>query len=630
MPKQFTGEVSPPADMKFGADQFVDTSNPLEALPQTMKQLEAASHGLVLQSVSKQFQAEQTGQDELYSQARQAKRGLYDASLAGDEQAISKYSSQLENLKIAERQGAISGQNSQIRQESLLKQTINRYPHLEEEIRQTYSSTRARAQSEREQFKDPIEEGMDDLIKRATSAGRSPAQQLDIEKSQQDFTTFSQNTQMRAMLGNDLQNEFSAAIDKDFGNMAFAEMTNWLNWAQNMSQQNPDFNAEQAKAQFQILKGQVLGQFQQSVNNMLRNSPNPDAVLSRDFIVSKRNEIAKQFDDFASGIDSMDTLKAKQRAMELGKYRGLEKLRQYDPLIAWMVTVNPDKAPDFVFTDWEKTRNVMVNGGISRLNVLIDNATGPEATRMRFQRDMLSGWDGLSQRDYMEKMAGQGGVPESTGEPIVDATRVNAVGSAVLNSNNVTPEMKTNTASALMQAEQVYSKPGEYLAPSEVWYKDATRRATLRTNEGAKKEMTQNVESSTPGIIRNLEGSGSLEALSFTPQLEQDQKAGANPWSVYPSGGPWAASQGQVNSEITALEAKSGMSSNPSNLSGKTINAVKALNNNYWIMRAMYGPAKAEDYSSEVKDLIEKHQADLKAEAEAKAKADESFDKGGQ
>lgn len=611
MADKFTGGVDTPTNLQFGANEFVDTSNPLEALPGAAKALAEGTGVLATRSAQAVFDDQASAERDYYTKSREAKQGLWEASLpeSRDDEAVAKYSQQLIDLKIAEKQGLISGSNSQIRQETILKQTINRFPHREEEIRRMYSSTRARAALEREQFKDPIEEGVDQMVTRAYAAGRTPAQQLDFERAAEGYTVFKQNAEMRATLGTDLQNEFSEMIDKQYSTMAFAEVSNWLGWASKAFQTDKTMTIEMAKGQFEKVKSQILLGYQATVNGIVRNSANPDAVLSRDFVTSKRSEVAKMLDDQVSQINSMDQLVAKQRMMEWGKQLGYEKLMKYDPLIAWMVTSNPEKGAAFVFEDWDKTEHIMRNAGVSELNVLIQNSTGADKTRLQFQRDMILGWNGLSQSEYFDDMLGKGVAPPTTGMPEVDASRTNAVVASTLNSRNSTPEMKTNAAKAALDVEKKYSKPGEYVGPSAVWYKDPARRNALRSDPQFQEQMKTEVENSAANLIQNITDAGAASSISYSRQAEFEPTD--KPWSLYTQGGPFVSTQADVSHtdklNTTMLVA------------GDLRKAVLGLNHMFWIKTVMEGGSAADQWAMTVLREAEQVEKENKEAAEAEA-----------
>lgn len=611
MADKFTGGVDTPTNLQFGANEFVDTSNPLEALPDAAKALAEGTGLLATRSAQAVFDEQTNAEKDYYTKAREAKQGLWEASRpeARDDEAVAKYSQQLMDLKIAEKQGLISGANSQIRQETILKQTINRFPHREEEIRRMYSSTRARAALEREQFKDPIEEGIDAMVSRAFGAGRTPAEQIDFERAAEAYTVFKQNAEMRATLGTDLQNEFSEMIDRNFSTLAYAEVANWLKVARSQFEQDPTMTVEMAKGQLEQVKTQILLGYQRTVNDIVRRSPNPDAVLSRDFVTSKRSEVAKMIDDLGAGITSMDQLVAKQRMMEWGKQLGYEKLMKYDPLLAWTVVSNPEKGAAFILGDWDKTEHIMRTAGVSELNVIIQNSTGAEKTRLQFQRDMILGWNGLSQSEYFDDMLGRGVAPPTTGMPEVDAARTNAVISNALNSSNATPEMKTNAAKAALDVEKKYSKPGEYVGPSAVWYKDPARRNALRSDPQFQEQMKTEVENSAANLIQNITDAGAASSISYLRQAEFEPTD--KPWSLYTQGGPFVSTQADVSHtdklNTTTLVA------------GDLRKAVLGLNHMFWIKTVMEGGSAADQWAMTVLREAEQVEKENKEAAEAEA-----------
>jgi hypothetical protein len=598
MAEKFVGGVDTPTNLRFEADKFVDTSNRWESAPKDAAALADATGTLALNQVQTLFTDEANNQKDYYTSARALKQGMFEAATREDDDAVNEYGRKLQDLKVAEKQGLISGTNSQVRQESLLKQTINRYPHREEKIRQMYSSTRARAAAEKEQFKDPQEEGIDALIQRSFSAGRNPAQQLSYERAIENFDLQKKQFDSRVMLGQDIQQDFGAMVDKEFTTVAYDGVMQWLDAAAGMFKTNPKMTIEEAQGGYEQVKAQILLSYDKNVAQLLRQSGNPDAVLNRDFVMSKRKQVEDMMDGVGKKISSMDELEKKKRMMEWGKQLGYEKLMKYDPLIAWMVTANPEKGAALAFNDWDKAQQVIRTQGVEKWNVLINQAHGSDKSIMQFQRDMITGWDGQSQSTYWQSIAGNGTPPESTGFPMVDATRVGAVVSTTLNSPNATPEMKSNAAQASLKAERQYSEPGEYLGPSSVNYKDPGLRKALREDKEFQNLMDTEIESSAASILNKMSGKEEMQAIQFAPQMERE---GRDPEKAYPTGGPFTSEVGVK--ENASANARMGRTMGATSQSWDLASSkqyVDALNKMYWIKRTMYGPATAEDWASTV------------------------------
>src|SRR5690606_22025405 len=134
MPQQFTGTVESPTDLQFGADEFVDASNSLEGLSEGARALADLSGHFIRKNLQEDLLAEEANAENRESELRRLKQEWYQAADRRDEEQVNNFGQQIEELIIAERQGAISGSNASIRKEALLRSYINRFPHREEEL----------------------------------------------------------------------------------------------------------------------------------------------------------------------------------------------------------------------------------------------------------------------------------------------------------------------------------------------------------------------------------------------------------------------------------------------------------------------------------------------------------------
>lgn len=598
MPKEFTGSVDAPSNMRFGADNFVDTTNPLESLPEAANLLAKTSHGLVLQGLNKQISEEEKNTDEFYSQARKLKRNIYDSAQAQDDEAVAKYSSQLEDLKIAERQGAISGSNSQIRQESLLKSYVNRFPHLEEDIRQLYSSRRTQAQAQREQFKDPIEDGIDALIEEGVKTGRGTAGQIEWQQAKDGWESMKQQFEMRAAIGADVANEVGVAFDQNVSMMVFDEATRWIHAAGSMSQ--GDFNSETAKSLFNQMKVTRVLQAEQELMDIVKRSPNEDAVLSRDFVNSKKKEIADIFDQLAPQLDSYDTLKNYTRAMEIGKIEGIQAVMKMNPVVGFLLQLAPEKAGEIAFKDWDANLKAAQSRGLGILDIYQQrfSAAGDSVSsnRVAFQRMLIKDYLPHQQAADMQAMFEHGTPPQRSGDDFVDGVRLNAVVDTAVGSKNLDPKHQASAAGAALDAESQWSKPGDYVAPGSGWYKNPQRAEFARKNPEFKKKLTTTINNTTPGVLDNFGDVTELQSVNFVVQAEQEVAAGAQPWKAYQNGGPFSSSF-----QVEAYAPKKGEKPrDPGAIRSMQNHVVAGLNNSYWNMRNMYSPAEAEAWALKV------------------------------
>jgi hypothetical protein len=621
MPKQFTGSVDVPANMRFGADEFVDTSNPLEQLPGAADAFAKATSGLVLRSFADKQNEEISKQDELYTQARAAKQGMYDSALAGDTAAVNEYSSKLSDLKIAERQGAISGSNSQIRQETLLKSYINRYPHLEETIRQQYSSTRARAQAEREQFKDPIEAGMDALLERSYSAGRNPARQVEFEMAKADMETKKEMLSYQSMLGTSIQGDVDVLFENQGRHGAIMDMQNYISTVVTDSETTGrEINADEARAGLRTRAELYKKDWRIYLADVLSRSDTPDAVLSKEYVDGKMREIDKIFDDQASLIDSVDTLKALDRASKITQFKTLNEIAEIHPVIGMLVRAAPDKAVELVVKNYDRNKTIFMTGGMSSLQLEKEKSLDIDAAIIDFHIGLFGQYrkNGDAQARDLSTVMERGEALTTSGSPRLDAARIGMHTATVLGSDQFDEEQKANALRSAVETEKQLSKPGEYYAPSSTFYTDPLRAKELRENPRAKQEMTQTLENDAPGIINSVKEPEELEAMFFTPQLEREG-ASNQPWKVYPAGGPWGSSLIPASQVMPPTSAGSTLGRLVRGAKGNIGIIVGALNNDYWIWRNMHGAASADAHA---KDIVENLiNAKLKEQAESTADA---------
>lgn len=610
----------------FREQAYVDSQGDLEGLPEALGQAAELSSDLVVANFERRADTELANQEEMYSKARQLKRNIYDAGLVGDQKAELEFQSQLEDLKIAERQGAISGSNSQIRQESTLKTYINRYPHLEDRFRKSYSSTRARAEASREQFEDPIEAGMDELLKRATSNGRAVGAQLAVERAEQQLASDMKNLEYKAKLGANLETDLDFTIQTSLVPLAVSSAQSFIKaGVQEFTQKGLDYDGAKAKADF-IARGKLeAATAVQQIYQLIGKANSPNVQISRQFLEDKRAQIEKVFTDIAeTGVfDSFDSLKSMQRSMEIGSIRSIQELGRFSPVLAEIAKRNPEQAGEIIFKDFSRSMELYKKGRRDLLVALGDNASNAiDASRLKYQLAIIDQWSGNElAADYRNFTTA--GTFQSTGDPGTDAAKLSVLVQTVLGSDKTTPEDKANGVKAALEAEKVHSPNGTDFAPSGVWYKDPVRRKALQTNEQAKQDFTKVIDDAAANIVSN--GAQLLgKSLVFAPQPEfEDPK---QPWKFYSNGGPFGAPD-QSNRGAPPTAFVPGLGGMPTAVADPARATIKNLNNMYWSYRMLYGRAAAERWAFQIIDESaavrkEKEDADKK-EKEAK---DDGFD----
>lgn len=628
MPKNFnvsnnTVSVGP---RSFTEQAYVDDEGDLTGLDKTLESAAALSSDLVVASFNKKSEASVEAQEEMYSKARQLKRQIYDAGLAGDQQAELQFQSQLEDLKIAERQGAINGTNSQVRQETLLKSYINRYPHLEDRFRKAGSATRARAEASRSQFEDPIEEGIDQVVKEATAAGMTVGAYLNVKKEQQAAELDLKDIELRSKLGVSIENDVDNLFQSKIVPLSMASFQRFIAQSvENYSQKGIEFDANKAKADFLFRAQQEASIISSEIYNIVKASPNPNATLSREFVEAKRQQIlsaAKQVAD--SGVfESFDTLNSMKRAMEIGTQQGLRDLAKFSPLLAEMVKLNPKDGFDFVYKDFAKTLETYRAGRRAQLKQLASSSAADPITssRLNYQISVIDAWGQGELAKDVTDFTELGTPPVSSGDTGVDAAKTSILTKSVLQSTVMDKDQKANAVKAALDAEDRARTPLDAPGPSSIWYKDPTRRRVIQTNEKARAEITKRIDNAAAVLFdRDLSKLDSgFGGLQFAEDLERENPE--KPWESYPNGGPFGAPSNQAKSS-RGVGAGGRPSAAPVMVAGPLSDVqsgpIGGLNRMYWAYRYANGREEANLWA---RDLITQFKETK--DAEAKALADE-------
>jgi hypothetical protein len=562
-------------DLRFGQDKPQDHGEGYHAAAKALDQTAEIGNALALQSIQNSFEEQSEREQEFYTAARRAKRGLWDAGVAGDQQAVAHYSKKLEELKIAERQGAITGANSQIRQETLLKQTVNRFPHLEEQIRQAYSSTRARAQSEREQFKDPIEEGIDQAAREAAAAGMQLDEYMALKRSERAFAENKMYMEEDLAQGKRIQLEFAASIDRNYIPAIYSAMKNRITYAINQSQSSADFNAEQYK--------------------VVLTDNRPEAVLDREFVAAKKKEINDMFEEQINLLGNFDTLKALARAQALTTFESLEQVKKIDPYMAFIATIDPAAAVELAATGFNESKKAY-DVSRSKFMTAIQNApTAPQRAQLSAHLYILDSWykDGGGVNDIGQLLAGNS--LEGTGVPEVDGARLHAATTQTLSNPRLAPELKTAAAVAAIESEKQLAGPGEYIAPGPQWYKNPALAKQAKNDPETKRVLTENIDQATVFVAQKLSPEAAADLL-FVTDLEAEMKH-RDPTKAYQGGGPFQSAQARKRADEVQATRQAGLETRESDDDQRYLDT---LNHTYWLYRLMHGATAAEQWAMQV------------------------------
>jgi hypothetical protein len=190
-----------------------------------------------------------------------------------------------------------------------------------------------------------------------------------------------------------------------------------------------------------------------------------------------------------------------------------------------------------------------------------------------------------------------GAPPESTGDSYVDAIRLSGLSDSILKSSNTPPQAKDNAAIAIMEAEKGEST---YLSPGAHWYKNPTHLRQLRSSEPSKTRMRDELVSQAAVVVRKMSEDPQLaNSIVFAPDIERDQVMHRYPWKAYPNGGPFQSGQSAKREDEAKMAEREGLQSlADSKRSSQAI--LDALNNSYWIIRAIDGVSAAEEWAQEI------------------------------
>jgi hypothetical protein len=630
MPKEFTGSVEPQKDIQFGADERVNSANSLEGIEAAGKAFSEATGLLVQKSLTSDILAEDALQQSRYEEIRRKKDALYAAATSRDEASVARFQQEINDLTIAENQGLITGGNSSIRKESLLRSYVNRFPHREEEIRQTYSRTRAQLQEARaSKISDPFEEGINDILLESTKKQKSPIAVLEDRQHQDAMERAARDLQYQVGLGKAVEGDVDAAVSKHAIPLFRSQADDYVLSALRMAEAGQgDIDHITVKKNLELMRSADLarldGTFQNIANASAGDQGTP--VLSGEFRAEQRKKVNDLYDGLIKYTENVDTLAAYARTMEHVKNATVAKIRSTVPAVAVLLDIGAvEWAGKFIVEDFPVVAGIAMSHGPAGVRAFIDNAPTPaEKQRRQYQSWLLGdGYTSEMQAEDLKGIVQSGAPPVRTGDPLVDATRLKAHTDAILRSSNVPPEVKDNALAAYNEAEK---GDATYIGAGARWYKEPVMMQSLRKSETMKARMREETAGTLATVTRKIAESPALsQGLQFAVDLENDMKLHKSPWKAYASGGPFSI----------------GTSDNPANVDFEQVARVPvigmlvpddkfvldALNNAYWIIRGMDGAAAAEEWALQILAQRDADQEEAAAaDEEAKKAGDEGFD----
>lgn len=600
MPRNFTGQIDTVEPTQVPGTS-IGVVNPLEGLDQAAQAADSALAGYALRGLEGELGSQETEQDAfLYDKSRELKRKMVEAGQQGNQDAVNRYVSELERLKVAERQGVIGPAAVETRRATIAKDYITRFPHLAADIKKIYNTTGGGSGgggSSKEQFKDPVEDAQDKLITEwQATGGVIPLDEfIDIQTQKVRHQALSDTIDLRAKLGR--------VSELDLDGIAQASLVEAVSATQVVrrtaiaqSERGGEFDSARVRAEMEGVRDQhVLALRSKLMGYLTRSSQAPGSIgapiVSPEFINSKLAELSKIYDDATKGVESLDQVKTMTRFNELAKLKGIENIRSLDATTAFVLTMAPDKAVD-VLGEIKKAFEANATGFLSQFSAVSASPLArtaieqvkknPNITYGAFMNAVING-------DF-------GDIEASTPQARAIITR--SIRDTAIGNPSVPQEAQNNVAVAAYVDEKRVTGRG---IPISAWYRDPKLANQLSTNPELKRMAEQDVSSEAVNIVLDLVDTGLVGKVTFKPQPELH---GSKPWEFYKEGGPFSVpptTGGYAIGNVAGASAQAGAA-------GKVL---AKLNDGWNTIRASSGEAEANKWANDIMAKLDKKTRDL-------------------
>lgn len=611
MPSNFNKTLASSPAPENSATPYVNTSgNPM--LGVLAPALGAAQAGLDAYNLNKfqgAYEGLQAEQDQSDTQKRELMLKMKEAADQKDKASELQYQSKYRDIVTAEQQNKISGNHAAILQEKVLKEYINRFPHLETSFRKVGSSVRTRNEAAaRGGSDDPFQAGVESAAKTAFANGYTNLTDYYTDQQQE---IANKRVATSIATGNNMYQQ----ISKYTNDVLTPNLNNYLYGVVAKAMESPEgVMGEQLSATIKSYGDMYIQQhFYGVLDSAIKYAAiNPDgtadpakmqAQLSKENIEGIKKQLQDVIENVSGLAGSQDTLKTLQWSNKVKTERTLEEIGQIDPLLSYMIQSHPDSQlvkdlPNKVY----EISNMLRTGRSDAVQVLRQQAQqAGDATSMFQYEFAMYTINRLGAKEYSANVRNfiDGAAPSTpfVGSPHVDA----AIAEGSIATASATGDSRVEAATAkgiLEQEKQTY--PNEGL--SSAWYKNPTFRKTL-TNKEFKTELDSEVNNVAASVIDEVGERGRVINLntSILPTTN-------TPWEQFPQGGPFELSESENKAAKAAAAAASKMpgggfalSVGPDDLPSK----VSKLNDGYWTMYYMYGKTRADNWAKEVLLTIE-------------------------
>jgi hypothetical protein len=594
MPREFTSNIN-----TVSPDNIPGTSigpvNPLEGLDSAAEAVDTALTGHILGGMEEDMASAETTDDAfLYDKYRNIQTQMIEEGKKGNEVAVRQYTAQLEKLKIAERQGALGPSAVDARRASLAKDYLTRFPHLADQIKKIYKTTGGSGGSGgtgKEQFKDPIEEGQQELLKAyAKTGGVIPLNEFIHMAAQSERAKFQdEQLKLRASLGQASELDLRAYSQARFA-LAQDEVQTTYRAAIAASQKLGAYNADETRATLAMKKNAAVQKLRMDLqaqiiamrgNNMTGQPP----TVSREFMDSQIRELEKIYDEAAKNVENLDQVKTTARWNNVQLQTGIINIGNFDDMAGFLARLSPEAGAKYLLENLWPT----IEGNAANfMPQLAASAATPQAKAAveAVRKNPKLGAAAFMNAIVRGEFGDMGGHPELA-DPTARAVVTNSVTQTALTNPNLSQENKDNVAVAAIRDEITSLGRG---VPLKKWYAQGYLADQLVKNPEVGRIAMQEVASAAANIAVPI----ATEALGGRIKFEL-KTHGAKPWEAYPSGGPFSADMGGVSAMSQSF------------LSPSQKKVLDKLNDMYWITHKVKGEAEANRMAQDVlSDLQEK------------------------
>lgn len=600
MPRDFVGQVNTVEPTQVPGTS-IGVINPLEGLDTAVNAGAQVLGGIALSGLERDLAAQGTEQDAfLYDQSRELKRKMIEAGQQGNQDAVNRYTAELEKLKIAEKQGVIGPAAVETRRATIAKDYITRFPHLAADIKKIYNTTGGASgggSSGKEQFKDPIETAQDELLAEyGKMGGLMPFQEfLQIKTTKMRRTAVEEGIDLRVKLGQAAETDLDE-LALSFRVEAAQKMQVVRRDAILKAQNGGAFDAAVYKASQNAVKEGALLEFRMTMQEKLnqlgkQNSAGDVPIISQDYIKAKEAEIRQVFDQGIEDVQNLDQLKVMTRWNEIRRLQGIENIRSIDDTTAFVLSMSPDKALD-VLAEVKKAFEANAAGFLSQVSATSQSPLArtaieqvkknPNMTYGAFMNAVIKGhFDDLEVTD-----------------PTARAVITRSIRDTAIGNPSVPEEAQDNIAKASYEEEK--RATGRDL-PVSAWYMRPDLAEKLRSNPELKRMAEQDVATAAVNVVPDLVATGLVGKISYNPQPSLH---GSEPWKFYREGGPFTVSPttgGYAIGNVAGVSAQVGAASK----------VLTKLNEGWNIVRAAEGEAGADKWANEIMGRLDKKAKDL-------------------